>query len=291
MLETVRSPQNAKLKTARAISAGRERALLLLDGAHLLDDALSAGKVRGIALGIAPKWVLVAEERQNEPEMVDLLERSHSVGAEIGACEAKLLAELSELDSPTGVLAVCPRPQFDLSAVMGSLQVGELMLVCAGVKEPGNVGAIVRVAAGLGAAAVICLQGCASPWSPRALRGASGTTLRLPVGERISEEQLVQAARQHGVELWSAEAGGEDLSELNKSPRTAPIALLLGGEGGGVPAEISTTCVRRISIPLTLGVESLNVATAAAVLSWALLARGEIHHRDEHLEVKTESEQ
>jgi len=129
----------------------------------------------------------------------------------------------------------------------------------------------VRVAAGLGAAGLVALKGSASPWSPRALRGASGTTFRLPVAERVEAEELVAAAAEAGAELWGADGGGEALAA--DGPPTRTVVLLLGEEGRGLSAELIAACQRRVAIPLSRGVESLNVATAAAVLCWELAGR------------------
>jgi TrmH family RNA methyltransferase len=168
----VRSAANARLKTARAVRAGKDREHVLLEGAHLLEDALEAGAEL--------RWVL-----HDERAPAALLERAASAGAEVRACDSALLDADSDLDSPRGLLALAARPAADWRALLAA---PGLVLVSAGVQEPGNLGALVRVAAGLGAAGFLALKGSASPWSPRALRGASGTTFRLPVAERVEAE-------------------------------------------------------------------------------------------------------
>ncbi|MBL7009176.1 MAG: RNA methyltransferase, partial [Planctomycetes bacterium] len=228
---------------------------LLLEGAHLLEEALEAGAEL--------RWVL--HDQRPPPE---LLRRAAAAGAEVLACEPGLLDELADLDSPRGLLALARRPSATAAEVLSR---GGLVLVSAGVQEPGNVGALVRVAAGLGASGFVALKGSASPWSPRALRGASGTTFRLPVAERVEAAELLAAVAAAGVELWGAEASGAAVAGLAPA---GPVALLLGEEGRGLPAELITACSRLVAIPLARGVESLNVATAAAVLAWELGGRG-----------------
>ncbi len=251
----IRSAANARLKTARAVRAGKDREHVLLEGPHLLEDALDAGAEL--------LWAL-----HDERAPAALLERAAAAGAEVLACEPALLDEGSDLDSPRGLLALARRPDVDWRPLLGG---GGLVLVSAGVQEPGNVGALVRVAAGLGAAGLVALKGSASPWSPRALRGASGTTFRLPVAERVEAEELVAAAAEAGAELWGADGGGEALAA--DGPPTRTVVLLLGEEGRGLSAELIAACQRRVAIPLSRGVESLNVATAAAVLCWELAGR------------------
>jgi TrmH family RNA methyltransferase len=251
----VRSAANARLKTARAVRAGKDREHVLLEGAHLLEDALEAGAEL--------RWVL-----HDERAPAALLERAASAGAEVRACDSALLDADSDLDSPRGLLALAARPAADWRALLAA---PGLVLVSAGVQEPGNLGALVRVAAGLGAAGFLALKGSASPWSPRALRGASGTTFRLPVAERVEAEELVAAAAEAGAELWGADAAGEPAGGAAPARTTL---LLLGEEGRGLSAELAAACRRRVAIPLARGVESLNVATAAAVLCWELGGRG-----------------
>ena len=145
-----------------------------------------------------------------------------------------------------------------------------LVLVAAGVQDPGNVGALVRVGAGLGAVGLVFLQGSASPWHPRAVRGASGTTFRLPLVETVTAADLIAAAARQELPLWTTAADGRPYTTV------APQAcvLILGEEGRGVPAELESAASERLGIPLQRGVESLNVATAAAVLVAALARPG-----------------
>lgn len=256
-VDPVRSSKNARLRVIRALRAGRDPEHLLLEGAHLLAEALQAGA--------ALDWVLYEEDGVG-PEQARLLEAAAGAGVETVACEARLLRAASELATAPGLLAYGPRPRSSARAVFEAAA-GGLVLVSAGVQEPGNVGALVRVAAGLGADGLIALKGGASPWHPRALRGASGTTFRLPVADRVTPEELTDAARDFEVPLWEACAGGGSVDGCRPE---RGVALVLGEEGGGVPAAVARACEARVGIPLARGVESLNVATAAAVLVYAL---------------------
>lgn len=265
----IRSADNARLKAIRALRAGRDREHLLLEGRRVLVEALDAG--------LAPEWVLHSEE-DAAPELAAALARAAAAGAEVLPCDAALLRAAGDLDSPADAIGWIRRPAADAGALLAALAPGAWWLVAAGVQDPGNVGALARVAAGLGAAAFVAGAGGASPWHPRAVRGASGTSLRLPVLERAALPELLAAARARGAVAWAAEAGGEDARATARRWREAgapPALLLLGEEGRGVPPELAGLCDARVGAPLARGVESLNVATAAAVLGWELFARGE----------------
>lgn len=259
-MEPILSAQNAKLKAVRALRAGKERAATVLEGRHLLEEALDAEA--------EVSWVLVEEGADLEHP---LLQRAAGAGAEVVPCRSDLLHEVSRLDSPPDLLAWAVRPGGDWKAAWTATQPGQWWLVAAGVQDPGNLGALARVAAGFGAVGLLCLKGGASPWHPRALRGASGTTFRLPVFEGVAQQDFLEAARDSSFQLWGTDADGEDLNRVVASgPRAFPLAVVLGEEGRGMDPWLSAACTRKVGIPLERGVDSLNVATAAAVFGWAL---------------------
>lgn len=253
--EPIRSPQNARLKLVRGLRRGRERQFVLLEGARVLDEALDAGCV--------PEFVLHAPDPDLKASAV--LERARAAGHLCLPAEAGLLAEGSDLDAPSDVVAVAARPSQDAGELIAQSRAAKgLLLVAAGVQDPGNVGALVRVAAGLGASGALFLQGGASPWHPRALRGASGTSFRLPVAEGLSEAAFLELAEQHQLPVWITAAGGTSFRALGAPAQGC--ALVLGEEGRGVPAALQEAAAQAVGIPLLREVESLNVATAAAVL-------------------------
>jgi RNA methyltransferase, TrmH family len=257
--DLIRSPQNTKLKLVRALRANKERQYVLLEGARVLLDALDSGA--------EIEWVLHAPELDQKAAQV--LQDCRQAGLASLACEPGLLAIGSDLDSEPGLLAVAQRPVHDPDQVFSQVaaRLG-ILLVAAGVQDPGNVGALVRVAAGLGAEAVLFLRGGASPWHPRALRGASGTTFRLPVLEGMAVEEFLALATQHKLALWATAADGVAVEQL-AAPKA--VALLLGVEGRGMAAELVGACQETVGIALRRGVESLNVATAAAIFMQQLV--------------------
>jgi|FLOH01.1.fsa_nt_gi RNA methyltransferase, TrmH family len=272
--EPICSAQNAKLKAVRALRAGKERAATVLEGRHLLEEAL--------AQKVSVSWILVPESVRRSltawgtatesvsADLWVLLERAAAAGVEIATCEDALLAGVSRLEGVPELLAWAMRPTGDWRAALQQSQAPDWWLVAAGVQDPGNLGALVRVAAGFGAAGMLCLKGGGSPWHPRALRGAAGTTFRLPVFEAIESTEFLAAAAQHDFELWATAADGEAVLASAATSRVRPVALLLGEEGRGLAQPLFDACQKRVGIPLERGVESLNVATAAAVLAAAM---------------------
>ncbi len=226
--ETVRSADNPRLKAVRALRAGRERGHLLLEGRRVVAEALAAG--------VAPDWLLLAEDAlAADAALAALAARAAAAGVEVLACEPALLRAVGDLDSPSDALAWARRPAADAAELLAASGPGGWLLAAAGVQDPGNVGALVRVAAGLGAAGFIAATGGASPWHPRAVRGASGTCLRLPVADNADLSMLARAARARGGAVWAAATGAHGrrrLARERRATRSAPAGRGRAGRAG-----------------------------------------------------------
>jgi TrmH family RNA methyltransferase len=136
-----------------------------------------------------------------------------------------------------------------------------------GVQDPGNLGAIVRVAEAAGAAGVAAAPGSADFFHPRSVRASAGSVLRIPVSGRVSFEPFAADAKAAGRSVAGAVAdGGED-------PFASPLApasvLVVGAEGTGLPAGAYRYLDRRLTIPMKEPVDSLNAAVAAALLLYS----------------------
>jgi TrmH family RNA methyltransferase len=139
-----------------------------------------------------------------------------------------------------------------------------LVLAGLGLQDPGNVGAIVR-AADAGGATGVLLDACsADPWGPKALRASMGSAFRLPV--RRDARALDEIMRWRGEGVLVGATDPRRGTALHDANLTGPIVLVLGGEGGGLPAPVLDRADVRIRIPMRPGVDSLNVAVAAALL-------------------------
>lgn len=172
--------------------------------------------------------------------------------------DAPVLAELAPTRSPQGVLAVAEEPRWPRWPARAGIA-----LWLEQVQDAGNLGAIVRAAAGLGAAAVLLSQGCADPFGPAAVRGSAGAVFRLPVERSAPARGTAERVREAGGEIWATGAGGRPLSGWRPAE---PCLLLLGAEGTGLSAEARDLADGDLTIPLERGVESLNVAVAAGIL-------------------------
>jgi TrmH family RNA methyltransferase len=253
----IRSSSNPLLKRVRAAAAGRGDGEILLEGDRLVDDARRAG----LALSV----VLVAEERAAR------LAELANAGLPVRAVAGALLARASALESPPGCLALAPTPPRRTLAALPE-RTDALLVVAAGVQDPGNLGALARTAEAAGAAGVLVVRGGCRPWNPKALRGSMGSLLRLPVIELEPAEEEVRALERSGFRCVCARTrGGTPFDRFDWSGR---IALWLSGEGGGLPGGRARQLFEGVSIPMSGAVESLNVTAAGAVLLYAARRAG-----------------
>jgi len=203
---------------------------------------------------------------------LELLALREDVSFEVPALRTVVLSErvfktVSDTVTPQGVIAIGRREPATFAAALAAARaVGWPLLVLDGVQDPGNVGAIARTAAAAGAPALAVLESSADPYGSKAVRASAGNVFRLLVA-RATPADL------EGLELWGADSeGGESLAA---SPVERADALLLGGEARGLRAQVA----HRVTIPIEAGVESLNVAAAAAVLLFELRSRRRFHDR------------
>lgn len=175
-----------------------------------------------------------------------------------------------DADSPRGALAVAHLPRGGTSTLPAEAR---RFVYVAGLQDPGNLGALARVAEAAGAGGLALAPGTVHPNHPRALRASAGSLLRLPVAVGLQREELDAHLRQEGPVSWIALSahGGTNLYEASFSER---LVLMLGAEGPGLGAEDEEAADQRITIPLAPPVESLNATVAAAVVLFELRRRG-----------------
>lgn len=247
----ITSRQHAIVRQCRAIARGDARRLLL-DGWHLLDDALRTGV--GVETVVARAEVPV-EHRAT-------LERARQVGADIVRVTAGVMDALSPVQTPTGVVAIAARPLVDPRAL--TVPAPALVVAGFGVQDPGNAGAIVRSADAGGATGVLLDKASADPWGWKALRASMGSTLRLPVLRDESALERLEAWQADGLRVVAADPGSA--TSMYDERLAGPTVLVVGSEGAGIPDAVLRAADARVRIPMRARVESLNVAVAAALL-------------------------
>lgn len=181
---------------------------------------------------------------------------------EVTQVASGLLKELADADSPRGLLAVVELPRVGLEAV--PVRRDGVYVYLDGLQDPGNLGAVVRVAEAFAATAVVLAPGCAHPNHSRALRASAGSLLRCPLARDAGAAELdAHLAAVEPVWLALAPRGGRPLSEARLG---GTLVIAVGAEGPGLSPAVLQHARRRVTIPLSPAVESLNAVVAAAIV-------------------------
>jgi TrmH family RNA methyltransferase len=250
-MTTISSRHHPIVKHFRDVARGGGSSMLL-DGWHLLAEATDAG---------VPIETLAVYGPRSDAEEA-LIARARRASAHVVEVSDAVLNAISPVNSPTGVVAVAVRPRIDAASIL--VPTPALVLAAIGVQDPGNLGALVRAAAAAGATGVIVDGTTADPWGWKALRASMGGVFRIPVIRTLALEASIAEWHAAGIVVAAAvPRGGISMYEMALTP---PAAIIVGGEGGGVPEAIVAAATTRVSIPMHGAVESLNVATAAALI-------------------------
>lgn len=247
----VTSTKNPLVQRFRAAAAGEIDGVMVAEGVRLVGEALAAG-LPILEAAVSPRCADAA-----------LRQRLQGAARSYVECSDEVLASLSALDTPPGVAVLLQRPQTgELDLLRG--EAAPLVVAAAGVRDPGNLGSLLRAAEGAGASGVVTLRGGADPFRDKAVRGSMGSVFRLPVLHGLDPAGLVAFARRHRLQLVVADGGGERLH--TQADLRRPLVLVVGAEAAGVPQELLAAADVRVRIALRPPVESLNVAVAAGVL-------------------------
>ena len=249
-----------------------------VEGVRLVEEALNSG--------CRIDAVLFSESGQRHHERLAPLIGRPEMAFPVLRTTDRLFEGLADTEHPQGVAAlVQPRATTFDDLLRAPNACAPLLVVLAGVQDPGNVGTILRTAAAFGATGGVTAasgqSGTANPFSPKALRASAGAALHLPILAGMSLPILLTQLRIANVRTLAASVRDSSVGAQHAAPllgNTAallapwevdwcePVALLVGNEGAGLPEEVERSADARIRIPMASGVESLNAAAAAAVL-------------------------
>ena len=260
--ERITSPQNPRLKSWRLLqrdgNVRRERGEFVLEGRRLVEAALEQGRVK--TLLYSEKFIARSGAGEGgRPEEDALLGEARAQGIECVELSMAAFRKIADVPSPQGVAVVAALPRFVPADVFGA---DALVLVAAGVQEPGNLGSMMRTCLAAGATGLVALTPSADLFHPRAVRGSAGAVLSLPA-VRMTEDEFLDAARSSGLRLMAAMP--RDGDDFRSADWSRPCARVIGSEGGGVSERLASRS-GGVTIPMRGGTESLNAAAAAAVL-------------------------
>ena len=252
----IESPQNRHAKLARSlhtIKGRRETGLFLAEGPAAVAEALL------YAPGI--EWIAWCAELDN-PDADELATAARQAGIPVHEMTERAFGALSDTRAPQGIAAIMriqPRTLASIPVEDHDLTV----LVLHDLRDPGNVGAMIRSADALGAAAVILSGSCVDPYEPKVVRATAGSLFHLPVVE-ADWRQIAAWASDNNISLVATDLDAPH--ELGKAQLPARVGIIIGNEARGLPEEVLQDVALRIRIPMGGRAESLNAAVAAGIV-------------------------
>lgn len=248
----ISSRTNARVKQLRAAFAGHDRlsrGLVAIEGEHLLKEALRS-HLRLHTVFLSERHSLPAALPPN---------------VEIVWLTADVFSSAVETRSPQGIAALIDPPDYNLAHILQP-QSSPLLVIAAGLQDPGNLGTIIRSAEAFNASGVLTTPTTVSPWNQKTLRASAGSVFRLPVVPTTPDE-IAGLQTTRGLHLFAAVGTGhENVLAAHDADLRQPSALLIGNEGSGLAPEWLSLASSRITIPCPGPVESLNAAIAASLL-------------------------
>ncbi len=253
---TISSKANPFVKKLRLAASQSRRApaeTVLAEGTRVLGEALAAGhKIEG---------VLISESFGNSRREKALVSLLRSRGVQLYLAADALVKSLSNVVTPQGVLGLVRVPARSLGTI--ELSSNPLILCAVGIQDPGNLGTLIRSAAAAGVCVVCTTLGTVSAKNSKCVRSSAGIFFSIPVVEDLSPGDFLEFCEDHAVCALRADVhAGKAYCDVDL---TKPTAILLGGESQGLAASEWST-IPAIRIPMSPGVESLNVAAAGSVL-------------------------
>ena len=256
MADVLSSRNHPLARQVRLVASGARRApadLVLAEGLRVLEEATRSGYPIEAVLYSEPFGGAERERR--------LLNAWRSRGVRVHRAGGALVDALSPVAAPQGGLALVRVPR--LAPEPTERVPLRLAVCCCGIQDPGNLGTILRTAAAAGAEVAITTRGTVSARNPKAVRASAGAFFRLPVLEGIAPSELLDYLARRGASPVRADP--RDGAACWEADLRRPTALLLGSEGHGLPLA-AWESVPAVRVPMAPGVESLNVAAAAAVV-------------------------
>lgn len=246
----ITSAQNARVKLVRALSGRakdrREEHAFIAEGVRLVEEARRAGWPFRFVLHTGDLGVRGGE----------LLRTLASAGVATDEVDEQLFRTLTDTENPQGILAVLEEH------TVPSPGKPDFVLILDAIRDPGNMGTLLRSADAAGAQAVWLAPDCADAFSPKVMRAGMGAHFRIPV-QSMSWAAIEGLVRSHSLNAWLADMDGASCwdTDLRK-----PLALIIGGEAQGAGEQAQALARSSIRIPMRGNIESLNAAVAGSIL-------------------------
>jgi TrmH family RNA methyltransferase len=256
------SAANPVVKRARSLRDKKHRraeGLFLAEGLRILTEARESG--------ILPVELFYAEDRESHPLAEALMADVMANGGEVIATRADILARLSGKDNPQALVGIYPDHAVPLSQIDRAS--APIWLVAQAMRDPGNLGTLLRTGDAVGAGGVILIDDCVDPFSVEAVRASMGALFTKTIVQTRWADFIAWLRSGPGQLVGTSLAPGTvDYRDPAYPP---PTFILIGNEARGLPADYEAACDLRVAMPMKGRADSLNAAVAAAVMAYQVL--------------------
>lgn len=253
------NPTVKHLRSLRDKKHRKRECKFLAEGLRLLTDAREAGRL--------PELLAMADVRDDHPLLTALVAEVEAAGGEIVETSAEILGKITGKANPQAVIGVFE--EFDTSLAAIDRSAAPIWLVAQALRDPGNLGTMLRTGDAVGAGGLILIDECTDPFSAEAVRASMGAVFTQIIAQAPWNE-FIEWLRQGDGQLVAASL--RDAVPYRGAPYRAPCFILVGNESRGLPEEYETACDLRVTMPMLGRADSLNAAIAGAVLAYEVRA-------------------
>ena len=264
---TSRNNQTVKWAASLQEKKWREREkCFIAEGEKLTYEAIEAG--------LTLHSVFVAEGKQEKvlPKLSDLLNTEENKNTPVYVLSDNAFEKISTEKAPQGVISVIKSLDFfyNIDIIYKEeffLAEGEKALALCSVRDPGNLGSVIRSAVAFGVDHIVLTSDCADVYNPKTVRSAMGSLFRTNITVVGDFKSFIESAKAVGRRVFAAELS-ENAKSLHEIEMKSSDIIIIGNEGHGIPADISEICSGSVYIPISKKTESLNASVAAAIFMW-----------------------
>ena len=262
MVRQVAAFSNATVKLLRSLrdkKARRAEGLFLAEGLRIIAEARDSGRL--------PEIIAFSPEGAKHPLAAEIIAEAETAGADAVETTVDILSKMSGKDNPQMLLGAYRQPETSLDRIDRSTS--DLWIVAQALRDPGNLGTILRTGDAAGAGGLILIDDCVDPFSVESVRASMGALFTQQIATARWNEFLAWLRSGDGQLVGTSLKATNDYLEAKYEP---PCFLLIGNEQQGLPADYEAQCDLLVKIPMAGRADSLNAAMATAVMAFAIRA-------------------
>jgi RNA methyltransferase, TrmH family len=257
----IQSSQNNTIKEIKALHLKKNRdaqGLYFIEGIRFISDAIDNGQ-QIVKVIFSDKL----ESLNGGKELIDMITATCE---DCSLVSEKLFKEISDTQTPQGILAVLKKTEFVFDTV---IEQGHSLVILDSLQDPGNVGTIIRTADAAGISAVILAKGCVDLFSPKVLRATMGSIFHMPIFEGIDINETIDILKKSGYKVIASHLAGQN--NYFDEDLTGKSVIVVGNEANGISNETAKVADRLVKIPMPGRAESLNASVAASIMIYEIV--------------------